>query len=91
MHVPRQRQPEGWVAIGYAYRHWKQALSRRAGIDKKDATPKQITTFQERVDVLSASKEMAQATKRAMALSEAIEASGWTDELNGISFKPYRA
>ena len=63
MHVPRQQQPEGWVAIGYAYRHWKQALSRRAGIDKKDATPKQITTFQERVDVLSASKEMAQATK----------------------------
>ena len=59
MHVPRQQQPEGWVAIGYAYRHWKQALSRRAGIDKKDATPKQITTFQERVDFLSATKEMA--------------------------------
>ena len=84
MHVPRQQQPEGWVAIGYAYRHWKQALSRRAGIDKKDATPKQITTFQERVDVLSASKEMAQATKRAFALSEAVEASDLMDELNGL-------
>ena len=65
-------------------------MSRRAGIDKKDATPEQITTFQERVDVLSASKEMAQATKRVIALSEAIQASDWQDELNGISFKPYR-
>ena len=82
MHIPRQQQPEGWVAIGYAYRHWKQALSRRAGID---ATPKQITTFQERVDVLSASKEMAQATKRAVALIDLYASEGYFDEGNGIA------
>ena len=39
MHVHRQQQPEGWVAIGYAFGHWKQALRRRSGIDAKDATP----------------------------------------------------
>jgi hypothetical protein len=76
MHVHRQQQPEGWIAIGYAYGHWKQALRRRSGIDAKDATPQQIAAFKRKVQFLSTNAEREREAKR-----EAKLGGDWTDDL----------
>ena len=60
-------------------------MSRRAGIDERDATPEQITTFQERVKVFNRSKELARALAPARAISRAIvramaEQGEWPDD-----------
>jgi hypothetical protein len=83
MHVHRQQQHEGWIAIGYAYGHWKQALRRRSGIDAKDATPQQIAAFKRKVQFLSTNAEREGEAKRETKLNIVHEHFGgdWTDDL----------
>lgn len=87
MHVPQQRGRKGWVAIGYAYGHWKQALRRRSGIDEKDATPRQIAAFTQIVQSLSATTKREReasterATTMALATFESFAVGDWTDDL----------
>ena len=60
-------------------------MSRRAGIDEKDATPEQITRFQERVKELSFRRELARMVAPRAAISRAIlaatfEQGEWPDD-----------
>ena len=87
MHVHRQQQPGGWIAIGYAYRRWKQALRRRSGIDVKDATPQQIAAFKRKAQFLNTNAEDEREAKRAAKREAKLEivhdpwAGDWTDDL----------
>jgi len=97
MHVHRQQQPEGWIAIGYAYAHWKQALRRRSGIDAKDATPQQIAAFKRKVQFLTKNAEREREAKREakdkLAILHDPFGGDWTDDLgpNGcLDFYSFR-